>query len=141
VVLLRSGVSSVFIYAQLIVRLLDVAILFAANAANVQRASEMLVGSVLFFNFRALFGGSFDRRCGFDWIYSFSLPRLGAARLLGIKGDAEAIRWRRRVSRLFECGKHVVRDIMQIGAGKFPTRHDRIERLSLIVDAGGDGAF
>lgn len=37
----------------------------------------MLVRRVLFFSFRAFF----DRCCGFDGTYSFSLPRLGAARL------------------------------------------------------------
>ena len=58
-------------------RLLNVAVLFAADATNVQRAAEMLVRRVFFFSFRAFF----DRCYGFDRTYSFSLPRLGAARL------------------------------------------------------------
>jgi len=61
-----------------IVHLLNVGVLFTAYAANIQRTSEVLVGPVLFCGgFRTLL----DRGYRFDNIYSFLLPKLGAARL------------------------------------------------------------
>ena len=61
-----------------IVHLLNVGVLFTAYAANIQRTSEVLVGAVLFCGgFRTLL----DRGYRFDNIYSFLLPKLGAARL------------------------------------------------------------
>lgn len=59
-------------------RLLNVGVFFTADSTNIQRISKMLVGAVLFCGgFRTLL----DRGYGFDDIYSFLLPRLGAARL------------------------------------------------------------
>ena len=89
-----------------VVRSLDIGVLFTADAANVQRAPEVLVGSILFCDLRTLF----DWRCDFDWcsvyddVYSFLLPRLGAARLrksaalfrrIRLKGQADLAKvWR-----------------------------------------------
>ncbi|HTA40057.1 MAG TPA: hypothetical protein VK760_13320 [Candidatus Acidoferrales bacterium] len=80
-------------------RLLDVGVFLAANSADVERASEMLVRGVLFDDFRAFFrrrfdddGNGFDGRFdringnddgigyGFDDFLVFRLPGLGAAR-------------------------------------------------------------
>jgi hypothetical protein len=72
---------------QKVVRLRNVAVLFAAYPANIERASEMLVGGVILLNFDALF----DWYDAFDAIYSFSLPRLGAARLQESKAPNQSI--------------------------------------------------
>ena len=46
-----------------VVRLLDIGVLFTADAANVQGTPEVLVGSILLCDLRTLF----DWRCNFGW--------------------------------------------------------------------------
>lgn len=56
--------------ANRVVRPLNVDVFLAAHAANIQRASKMLVGREYFCDFRTLL----DRYCGFDDVYPIRLP-------------------------------------------------------------------
>ena len=40
-----------------------------------------------------------------------------------------------------QLGQHVIGDIVQVALGERPARHNLVERLSLVIDSGRDGAF